>query len=92
LSCFVARWVGEEFILVLCRAKKKVLTKPAPAEAKKATELKRAAELKKAAADPAGVASSRGESATVSKVMGATANSAEPVAGDGARLGECEQR
>jgi hypothetical protein len=67
------------------RAKQKVLKKAAPARgaaATRAAEAKKAAGEKNAAADPADMASSRGQTAAVKKTAGATASLARPAAGD----------
>jgi hypothetical protein len=70
-------------------AKKKVLKKAAPASgaaATRAAEAKKVAEMRKAAGDPVGMTSSRGQPTTASKVMGMSASSAGPVAGDGTSM------
>jgi hypothetical protein len=68
-----------------CRAKKKVLKKPAPtsgAAATRAAEAKKAAEMRMVAPDPAVMVSSQGQTAAASKAAGAVAGSAGLVAGD----------
>jgi hypothetical protein len=60
--------------VILRRARQKFLKKPAPAcgaAATKAVEAKKATEAKRAAAEPADVAASRGEAATMTKTAGA---------------------